>query len=78
MEPFELTFAENIKINIVPAHLFGKDLVYYLFISGKAHGSLIPYIDDNAQLGWRTEDNIDPILVETIGRMIDEYEQFDS
>lgn len=42
------------------------------------NGCLIPFTDDNAQLGWRTEDNIDPILVRTIGRMIDEYEQFDS
>ena len=75
MDPFVLTLAENIKIDVVPAHLNGKDLVYHLFIDGKAHGSLIPYADDNAQLGWRTDDNIDPILVQTIGAMIDEYEQ---
>lgn len=78
MEPFVLTLAENIKINVVPAHLFGRELVYYLFIDGKEHGCLIPFTDDNAQLGWRTDDNIDPLLVQTIGRMIDEYEQFDS
>lgn len=75
MEPFVLTLAENIKIDVVPAHLNGKDLVYRLFIDGKAHGCLIPYSDDNAQLGWRTDDNIDPVLVHTIGAMIDEYEQ---
>ncbi|AMQ00915.1 hypothetical protein AY601_4064 [Pedobacter cryoconitis] len=78
MEPFVLTLAENIHIDVVPAHLNGKDLVYHLFIDGKAHGCLIPYIDDNAQLAWRTDDNIDQVLVQTIGRMIDHYEQFDS
>lgn len=71
---FNITLAESIHFTITPMYVNDRDLTYQLSIAGKVHGSLIPDIDDEIGLTWRTEDNIDPILVNMIGRMIDYHE----
>lgn len=70
---FIITLAERINFTVTPMYINDKDLTYQLSIDGKVHGSLIPDIDDDLGLIWRTEDNIDQQLVNMIGKMIDAY-----
>ena len=70
---FDITLGESIHLTITPMYVNDKDLSYQISIGGKVHGHLIPDLDDDLGLIWRTNDNIDPRLVNVIGKLIDGY-----
>jgi hypothetical protein len=73
MEPFAITLAEHVIITVTPCHPNGRDLEYLISIEGKNHGYIIPDIDDDLGLIWRSDGKIDQRLVHVLGRAIDSH-----
>lgn len=74
MEPFTITLAEHVIITVTPCHPNGRDLQYLINIEGKNHGYIIPDIDNEIGPTWWTNDDIHPVIINAIGRLIDNHE----
>lgn len=72
-ESFTIVIAETVRLQITRYYVNG-DLTYRISSGDKILGSIVPDIDDNLGLIWRTSDNIHPWLLYKIGRQIDSYE----
>jgi dissimilatory sulfite reductase (desulfoviridin) alpha/beta subunit len=73
IDRFTITLAGEIIVEVQPVVSGSEMSAYQLYIEGKYHGEIYPDIE-NPFIEWKSYDNIDPYLVQLIGRAIEDHD----
>jgi len=72
IDRFTIILAEDVCIDVQPVVSGSEMSAYQLYIKGKYHGEVYPD-PENPFIEWKSHDQIDPYLVQLIGRAIENH-----